>query len=152
MIPMVRLHAFVAAAFSFAMLGCGGVKIGPHAVVHGSATLDGAALADAEIRFIPKASPDLGTAQSKTDAKGAFIIQPDANKNNLLKPGQFIVVITKVVATKADGAMGTPTLNLVPEDYGQQAKTPLVADLKDGDNKLSPFELSTPKAKPKTIK
>lgn len=144
--PFASFRAFVAIALTMSLIGCGGVALGPHAVVHGTAKLDGAALADAEIRFVPKGNnPDLGTAQAKTDATGAFKIAPDANKNNLLKPGKYVVLISKVVQTKADGAMGTPTVNMVPANYSLQAKSPLVADLKEGENKLAVFELTSDK-------
>ena len=102
----------LACGLACALVGCGSGKGGDHAIVHGTVNLDGAALADAEIRFVPKGdNPELGTAQAKTDAKGAFTIQPDANNNNLLRPGQFVVLVSKVVSTNPTGGMGTPTMN-----------------------------------------
>ncbi|WP_020470363.1 hypothetical protein [Zavarzinella formosa] len=139
-IASVRSFALIALTCVFA--GCGDNKGGDKAVVHGTIKLDGVPLADAEVRFVPKGNnPDLGTAQAKTDANGAFTIQPDANNNNRLRPGKFMVLVTKSVPAKADGGMGTPMLNLVPPIYGLQDKTPLDIELKTGDNKPEPFEL-----------
>jgi len=37
--------------------------------------------------------------------------------------------------------MGAPEVNLLPSQYNLQDKTPLSAELKNGENKLPPFEL-----------
>ncbi|GEM_PF-575746 len=142
--PFYRLS--IAATFACILIGCSEGKAGPKAVVKGTVVLDGNTLPDAEVRFFSKENnPELGTAQAKTDAKGEFTIKPDANNNNWLKPGKFMVLVSKIVSTKADGAMGTPTVNLVPAIYNLQLKTPLIVELKDGENKLPTFELITPK-------
>lgn len=136
-----RMSALI--ALLCAVAGCGSGAGGDKAVVHGTVKLDGVALADAQIRFLPKGdNPDLGTAQAKTDANGAFTIQADANNNNLLRPGEFIVLISKIVQTDPAGGMGTPTVNLVPPQYNIQAETPLSVELRSGENKLPAFELA----------
>jgi len=130
----------VAIALTCSLVGCGG-NDREKLVVHGTVEFNGTALAHALVRFVPKDNPDLGTAQATTDANGNFTIQPDANKNNRLRPGKFIVLISKIVQTDPEGGMGTPTENLVPAHYNVQAETPLGADLEFGDNRLAPFQL-----------
>jgi hypothetical protein len=123
------------------LLGCSNGRKGDNAIVLGSVTLDGTAVADAQVRFLSKDNkPELGTAQAKTNAKGEFIIKPDDKDNNWLMPGKFMVLISKIPPIQAN-AMGAPEVNLLPPQYSLQAKTPLVAELKNGENKLPPFEL-----------
>ena len=123
------------------LLGCSNGRKGDNAIVLGSVTLDGTAVADAQVRFLSKDNkPELGTAQAKTNAKGEFIIKPDKKDNNWLMPGKFMVLISKIPPIQAN-AMGAPEVNLLPPQYSLQAKTPLVAELKNGENKLPPFEL-----------
>jgi hypothetical protein len=143
MIRLATMQMFVALALPCAFIGCG--PSGPRSVVKGKVTLDGAPLAAAEVRFVPKENPDLGTAVATTAADGGFTIKPDAQNNNLLRPGRYHILVAKVVATQPGGAMGTPTVNLVPAEYSLQDQTPLNAELKDGDNTLPPFEIASPK-------
>jgi hypothetical protein len=144
---MIRLSCtqmFAALALPCAFIGCG--PGGPNNVVKGSVTLDGAPLAAAEIRFVPKGNnPDLGTALTTTTADGAFIIKPDAQNNNLLRAGRYIVLVAKVVSTEPGGGMGSPRVNLVPPEYSLQDQTPLNVEIKEGDNILPPFEIISPK-------
>jgi hypothetical protein len=144
MIRLAFIQIFVAIALPCAFIGCG--PSGPKAAVKGMVKLDGAPLAAAEVRFVPKGSnPDLGTAVATTTADGAFTIKPDSQSNNLLRPGRYIVLVAKVVSTEPGGAMGTPTVNLVPAEYSLQDQTPLDVELKNGDNTLPPFEILSPK-------
>lgn len=128
--------------FSFVcfLLGCAEGRQGDKAEVFGLVTFDGTPVVDAQIRFLPKNNPDLGSAFCRTDAKGAFTIKPDANNNNWLKPGKYMVLISKIAPLEAK-VMGTPEVNLLPPQYSLQAKTPLTAELQNGENKLPPFEL-----------
>ncbi len=120
---------FAVIAFTCALLSCSSSQKGDKTVVHGTVTLNGVAFADALVRFVPKDNPDLGTAQAKTDPNGNFTIQPDANNNNSLRPGLFIVLISKIVQTDRGGGMGTPTVNLAPSQYNLQAESPLARNL-----------------------
>jgi len=123
------------------LIGCSNGRKGDNAIVIGSVTLDGAAVADAQVRFLSKDNkPELGTAKTKTNSKGEFIIKPDDKDNNWLMPGKFMVLISKIPPIQTN-AMGAPEVNLLHPHYNLQAKTPLVAELKNGENKLSPFEL-----------
>jgi hypothetical protein len=144
MIRLTSLPMLAALTLACAVFGCG--PSGPKAVVKGMVKLDGAPLADAVIRFVPQANKlDLGTAQITTGPDGAFIIEPDSNNNNLLRPGSYLVLIAKVVPTEPGGGMGTPTMNLVPPEYNLQDQTPLKVDLTQGANTLPPFEILSPK-------
>ena len=134
----LRLALFI--GFACLLLGCSETRKGDKAEVFGMVTLDGTPVADAQIRFMPKSNTDLGTAFSRTNAQGEFIIKPDANNNNWLKPGKYIVLISKIAPLEAK-VMGTPEVNLLPTQYSLQAKTPLTAELQNGENKLPPFEL-----------
>ncbi len=134
----LRLTLFI--GFACVLLGCSETRKGDKAEVFGMVTLDGTPVADAQIRFMPKSNTDLGTAFSRTNAQGEFIIKPDANNNNWLKPGKYIVLISKIAPLEAK-VMGTPEVNLLPTQYSLQAKTPLTAELQNGENKLPPFEL-----------
>jgi hypothetical protein len=134
----LRLTLFI--GFACLLLGCSETRKGDKAEVFGMVTLDGTPVADAQIRFMPKSNTDLGTAFCRTNAQGEFIIKPDANDNNWLKPGKYIVLISKIAPLEVK-AMGTPEVNLLPSKYNLQAKTPLNAELKNGENKLPPFEL-----------
>jgi hypothetical protein len=123
------------------LLGCSSRRKGDNAIVIGSVTLNGVAVADAQVRFLSKDNkPELGTAQANTNAKGEFIIKPDDKDNNWLMPGKFMILVSKIPPIQAN-AMGAPEINLLPAQYSLQAKTPLVAELKNGENKLPPFEL-----------
>lgn len=134
----LRLTLFI--GFACLLLGCSETRKGDKAEVFGMVTLDGTPVADAQIRFMPKSNTDLGTAFCRTNAQGEFIIKPDANNNNWLKPGKYIVLISKIAPLEAK-VMGTPEVNLLPTQYSLQAKTPLTAELQNGENKLPPFEL-----------
>lgn len=134
----LRLTLFI--GFACLLLGCSETRKGDKAEVLGMVTLDGTPVADAQIRFMPKSNTDLGTAFCRTNAQGEFIIKPDANNNNWLKPGKYIVLISKIAPLEAK-VMGTPEVNLLPTQYSLQAKTPLTAELQNGENKLPPFEL-----------
>ena len=126
-------------AFCF-LLGCSETRKGDKAEVFGMVTLDGKPVDNAQIRFMPKSNTDLGTAFTRTNAQGEFIIKTDANDNNWLKPGTYKVLISKIAPIEVK-AMGAPEVNLLPPQYSSQDKTPLSAELKNGENKLPPFEL-----------
>ena len=134
----LRLTLFI--GFACLLLGCSETRKGDKAEVFGMVTLDGTPVADAQIRFMPKSNTDLGTAFSRTNAQGEFIIKPDANDNNWLKPGTYKVLISKIAPIEVK-AMGAPEVNLLPSQYNLQDKTPLSAELKKGENKLPSFEL-----------
>jgi len=134
----LRLALFF--GFACLLLGCSETRKGDKAEVFGMVTLDGTPVADAQIRFMPKSNTDLGTAFSRTNTQGEFIIKPDANDNNWLKPGTYKVLISKIAPIEVK-AMGAPEVNLLPSQYNLQDKTPLSAELKKGENKLPSFEL-----------
>jgi hypothetical protein len=135
---MIRPFLPLCAALGLALAGCGGA---PTTRVTGHITLDGKPLDGAQVQFVPKSDLGLGYASATTDAGGAFKIEPDARSNNLLRPGTFVVLVTKEVPQNASGEMGTPMVNLVPKIYSSQAHTPLSIEIKEGENSLPPMEL-----------
>jgi len=133
-----------AAALCGALAGCGGVT-GPS--VNGQVKLDGQPLAGAQVQFVPKTDPNLGQGTATTDAGGNFTIAPDAHGNNLLKPGTYRVAVHKTEmkggASSPGGGMGS-MVDVVPKEYSA-AKSRLVAEIREGNNSLQPFDLRSPK-------
>ncbi len=142
MYRLTQVRTIAVFTLILALAGCGTKDKN---VVSGVIKLDGQPCPGAEVRFVPKGNPDLGTATATTDANGNYIIQPDAHNNNLLRPGTFVVLVSKVVSSDPQGGMGTPTRDLIPARYTHQSETPLTVDLKAGTNELPPFELTSKK-------
>lgn len=141
MIRSITPRLTVTALLICVLAGC---QAESRSVVKGSVLMNGKPLQGARVRFVPKADPNLGTAMATTDSEGAFTIQPDAQRNNLLRPGAFLVLIDKEVSDPA-GAMGTPVVNQVPARFSQQSLTPLKVELTQGENTLPPFEVGDAK-------
>jgi hypothetical protein len=140
MTPFFRKQIILTVCLAPVLLGCAEGRKGEKAEVSGIVKLDGTPVADAQIRFMPYDNPDLGNAFCRTNTNGEFTIKPDANDNNWLKPGKYKVLISKIAPIEVK-AMGAPEVNLLPAQYNLQDKTPLIAELKNGDNKLGPFDL-----------
>jgi hypothetical protein len=127
----------------------GGVK-----TVSGSVTLDGKALADAELRFVPKEDLALGEFGGRTGADGRFSIAVDGSRM-VAHPGTYIVLVTKgqgvgfPAAPKTEEELkeamkGTaPGLSggVLPERYGDRNHSPFTAEIKEGNTELPTFAL-----------
>lgn len=142
---MTRITSvLLSAALGVTLAGCGGA---PKTRVTGQVSLDGTPLPGAQVQFVPKSDLGLGYAAAVTDAAGAFTIEPDARNNNLLRPGTFLILVSKEVPKNDSGDMGTPMVSVVPALYGSQQQTPLSAEIHEGDNPLQPLELHTKKGR-----
>lgn len=110
--------------------------------VSGSVLLDGQPLADADVLFVPKDDTSLGTHAATTDSEGKFRLIPD--RNIPIKPGVYVVTVSKLESTGAGKrrALGK-MVNTLPLVYSKRDRTPLKADIQQGDNKLAPFEISS---------
>lgn len=132
------------AALAVAAAGCGGGATGPLAEATGTVTLDGRPLGRAELDFVPRTDPGLGSHHVETDASGGFTLKTD-RANDPVRPGEYVVTVRKIVTggndpSKPAGGMGAVT-NEVPPVYGDRSRSPLKADLKAGAQSLPAFEL-----------
>jgi len=122
----------------------------PGPKVTGSVNLDGKPLTQARVVFIAKEKGVGTTGQAVTDANGNFEVLPDPRDGRTLTPGNYAVLITKMVDKKGNmpseedaGQLQAAGLlrNAVPNRYGSEEETQLKAEIKSGENKLPPFEL-----------
>jgi hypothetical protein len=124
--------------------GCfgGGTK------VTGAVNLDGRPLAEAKVLFVPKTNRKLPSSFTRTDAEGRFRL--DRHCGQPLRPGKYAVLITKYVdktgkvpdTEEADQPDASGELrNLVPARYNDADRSPLVVDIKEGENALPTFDL-----------
>lgn len=90
----------------FVLAGCSGGK-----KITGTVTLNGQPLADARLEFHPKNNLSVAVADAKTDAQGNYEIPPRPRGSEGLPPGQYVVLVRKLV----DKSGAIPS----PEDYGQ---------------------------------
>jgi hypothetical protein len=136
-------------AVGLALGGCSGEGAGR---VTGSVTLDDRPLADAEVQFLPQKDRSLGAARGKTDSNGKFEILVGGKTGQKLKPGKYVVLVTKYVDKKgqplsaeesANQQAGGNVRNLVPERYSEPDTSEQYAEIKPGTNDLPPFKLSS---------
>jgi hypothetical protein len=124
--------------------GCSNV-IGPQ--VKGQILLDGKPLAGANVEF----TGGPGGSHAITDDDGKFYL--DGTVYKTVKPGKYLVQVTKYVHRKTGKAAADPeelgqwqaqdqVKNIVPAKYGP-ADNPLSADIKEGMNELPPFQLKS---------
>jgi hypothetical protein len=140
-----------------ALLACGtagcGVDKGPE--VHGKVTMDGQPVADADVSFrAADNDPTKPGAVAKTGDDGTFSILPDEDSGASLPPGNYVVVISKMV-DKTGGklppemkedleqmvAAGMARESL-PARYSNEQKTELKAEIKPEKNDLT-FDLKS---------
>jgi hypothetical protein len=130
---------------SFVLAGCsGGTKI------TGTVTLNGQPLADARIEFHPRANLNLSVAEARTDAQGNYEIPPRPRGGVGLPPGQYVVLIRKMVdksgavpdekdygQLQAAGQLS----NKVPAQYSDTAFPKITMDVSADTKTLPPIEL-----------
>lgn len=136
------LFAVACAALACAVGGCG--RGGASAVVEGTVLLNGQPLADAQVQLLPRGDDGLGAHTATTDAGGHFTIRADA-ANNPVKPGPYVVVVTKLAMKSGAAGMGA-LVNEVPPVYQARARTPLTVEVQPGANQLPPFDLKQARA------
>src|SRR5262245_6843000 len=128
-------------AAGLAVCGCSGGG-SPVTKVAGTVTLDHKPLAGADVLFWPKDDLTLGAGMGTTGPDGRFAVVPDPRHGIPMKPGRYVVVVSKSagppgvaaddVAAPSGGAPGAR--GLVPEVYGSKESSPLVVEVKAGDN------------------
>lgn len=128
----LRAAALGIAIVSIAFFGCSG---GDAAKVTGTVTMEGQALADAEVSFEPWdiAKKGQGGDRTRTDAQGKFVFTGDRKKFGI-KPGKYKVYISKWVDKKT-GEVPTP------EDYEMKRAGNLlknVVDQKYSNSEIDP--------------
>jgi hypothetical protein len=111
--------------------------------------LDGAALDDAHLRFVPKNDPTLGEFGGYTKPDGKFSIDV-GGPGMTAKPGTYVVLITKGAgigapfAPKNEGeAPRPPSVGTLPAKYSDKDQSPFTVEIKHGATDLPPFELFT---------
>src|SRR5262245_19412200 len=143
-----------AALLALNLAGCSGAS-GPK--VSGTVYLDDKPLADARVLF--EGRPDVkagatattGGYGTKTDANGNFVLGPDPRTGKPIPPGNYVVLISKVVDKKGKvvdpeelpqlEAAGQVT-HLVPARYRDEQDPVLTAIIKESDTALPPFKLT----------
>jgi hypothetical protein len=130
----------VAVGVILVVAGCGK----PATVITGLVSLDGQPVPQASLDFFPVSGKG-GVSFTKTDANGRYRVA--------VWPTPLKVIVT---ATKIDGKVQNPfgpqgemidrVVNALPDQYGYQEKTPLVAEPVEGKTTTIDFSLeSTPK-------
>jgi hypothetical protein len=146
-----RLYLVVGTGFlALAASGCAGTG-GPK--VTGAVTLDGQSLADAQVIFEPvRRRSGLGGGAARTGPDGRFEIRPHPRTGQTLKPGKYVVVITKLV--DRNGSVPSPEefaqleaahllRNLLPSRYNDRAFSEFKVEIKEGDNDLKTLALKS---------
>jgi hypothetical protein len=129
--------------------GCSGSGVGK---VTGNVMLDGQPLADAEVAFCPKDNAKLPGSAARTATDGSFQLVADPISGRMLEPGNYVVLITKLVQKNGSVPTAEETgmlqaagalRNSLPAEYGQAPKSPFSVEIKRGANALPPFELKS---------
>lgn len=144
------MRSSCALAAAIVLTGCGS----PGPEIKGVVTFDGKPMEGARLMFEPlDAHSELGAAIVKTDATGAFKIEPRPDTGETLKPGKYAVSATR----KTDAQGNVPSeadygqleaagqlRDTIPTKYMfQPGATPtLSAEIKEGDNELK-FDLTS---------
>ena len=145
----MKISAQLAAVLSFSaacwFAGCGGS--GNQSEVTGKVLLDGQPLGGAQLQLLPKADVTLGMHSGSTDATGAFTIVEAASSNTPIRPGSYVVLVSKFsvkgnAANLPAGGMGGMA-NEVPDLYLDRNTTPLTIEIQSAKTTLPPFELTT---------
>lgn len=132
------------------LAGCG--RSGTPSEVSGKVLLEGQPLGGAQVQLLPKADVALGMHTGSTDATGAFTIVESASSNTPIRPGTYVVLVSKFSA-KGDAAdqpgagMGG-MVNEVPDIYLDRNTTPLTIEIQSAKTALPPFELTNSPRKP----
>lgn len=131
---------------SMTMSGCQKSDLFP---VTGILTLDGKAVENATINFVPVAGGP-GAAVAETDANGAFTLRLLMGGKNGAIPGDYVVTANKIesvdlgrmerdVNDPSKMVHGLDSRNALPEIYGDPEKSGLKATIVAGKN--APIEL-----------
>lgn len=132
-----RLHAATSVAVMAVLVGCGP----PATVITGSVTLDRQPVPNASLEFFPVSGKGR-VSFTKTDAAGRYQLAVSPT------PLKVIVTATKIDGTVQDpygppGQMMDRVVNALPDVYGYQEKTPLVAEPVEGQTTTIDFPLTS---------
>jgi hypothetical protein len=117
--------------------GCG-AKTPATSSVTGVVTFNGTPLEGAQVTFFGEGRPAAGIA----DAQGRFQLMTFGPGDGAL-PGEYVVVITKTEAGSTDpNNPYAPVRSLIPERYGDRAKSGLTATVQLGKSNEFTFELT----------
>ncbi len=131
-------YQFAAAvAMAAFLVGCG-QSARESAVVTGTVMYKGKPLPNAEVYLLPKTDVNLASHNATTDEEGKFVIRTEGASDRPVEPGTYVAVINKYVQ-KGDDPMSAT--NIVPVQYTDRNKSPLVVDIKLGTNELARFTL-----------
>ena len=158
---VTRMFCFATCFTICGLLGCGSDKPDrePTVKVTGTVKYKGAAVADANVSFIPET--ELGKAAEKkgafarTDSQGNFSLQTFEPDDGAI-PGKYTVTVMKMEqAASSDLPDTDPNYvppeeqtqpppapkHLLPEVYSLPLKSPLKVEVKDGENEPVVLEL-----------
>lgn len=120
--------------------------------ISGTVNLDGQPLADARVEFHPKQALQQSLADVRTDAQGHFEVQPRPKSRESLPPGQYVVLIRKLVDDKGNvpgdedygqlEAAGK-LRNKVPQRYNDRDFPQITVEVKPDTKEFPPFELKS---------
>jgi hypothetical protein len=139
--------ALFLASLVVSLSGCS-AKTGPK--ITGKVTLDGKPLSGAQVTFEPKATSLVSGGRAITADDGTFEIKPDKLTKQTLKPGEYVVLITKFVDKTGKVPSEEDLLqleasksarNLVPSKYSVREQPLLEVTVKEGDQDLPVFAL-----------
>lgn len=137
------MKTFSRLAIALVVLGAGGwagCGTGSKSALSGKVLLDGKPVNKAQVQFLLKDSAG-GMHSATTDADGNFSLVEDASSNNPIKPGSYVVLVTKL-----SGGMGEMA-NEIPSVYQDRNSTPLSVEIESAKTQLPPFELTSTPAK-----
>jgi hypothetical protein len=138
----MRLKQLTAGCCLTAILAAGCSGLGGGGNVTGSVTLNGEPLAGAQVQLVPASDPSLGTYSATSGPDGAFSAEGDARTGGAVRPGNYVVTVTKLGPDpKGGGEMAR--VPVLPAIYGDQKRTPFRVTVKAGTNRLEPFALTS---------
>ena len=114
--------------------------------------MDGQPLGGAQIQLLPKGDATHGMHSATTDSNGAFTISEPAGSNNPIRPGSYVVLVSKFAvqanAENQPGAGMGGMVNEVPEIYQDRNASPLVVEILSAKTTLPTLELKRAPDKP----
>jgi hypothetical protein len=148
-----RITGYGVGAFApFALLACGCSGAGWK--VTGSVTRDGQPLSGAQVVFLRVGERFATGERVITGSDGNFELKARPGGKEALPPGQYNVLITRLVDKKGNvpkeedygqlEAAGR-LKNELPEKYGDKDFPQFTVEIKAGDNNLPPFDVNVKK-------
>jgi hypothetical protein len=136
-----RAVCFLIGCALAAAFGCGNSDRPDTLPASGTVRYRGAPLADAQVTFIPTEGQGR-QATAATDAEGKFHLGTYAEGDGALS-GKHQVTISKAMPEAGASDSPYPALkSVIPSTYSSPLTSPLVAEVKEGDNNEFLFELA----------